>query len=138
LDREKNLDVTTDQGYAVKRAQDKMTHIGQMGPPMVNKFDIPAAKMLRFEETYSPEDVRLMRRFFNKLPEGKAMTGEEIYDAAQGRDFVLEGIARAGGFSGYERPPGGSGGVGNWYRVTDQEALTRKARGGLAQMKGMR
>jgi hypothetical protein len=74
-----------------------------------------------------------MRRFFNKLPEGKAMTGEEIYDATGGKDFVLEGIAKAGGFSGYERPAGGSGGVGNWYRVTDQEALTRKARGGLIQ-----
>ena len=133
LDREKNLDVTTDQGYAIKRAQDKMSQMGQVGPPMVNKFDVPAAKMLRFEETYSPEDVKLMRRFFNKLPEGKAMTGEEIYDATGGKDFVLEGIAKAGGFSGYERPAGGSGGVGNWYRVTDQEALTRKARGGLMQ-----
>jgi len=134
LDREKNLDVTTDQGYAIKRAQDKMSQMGQVGPPMVNKFDVPAAKMLRFEETYSPEDVKLMRRFFGKLPEGKAMTGEEIYDATGGKDFVLEGIAKAGGFSGYERPAGGSGGVGNWYRVTDQEALTRKARGGLAQL----
>ena len=134
LDREKNLDVTTDQGYAIKRAQDKMTQFGQMGPPMVNKFDVPAAKLLRFEETYSPEDVKLMRRFFNKLPEGKPMTGEEIYDTAQGKDFVMEGIAKAGGFSGYERPAGGSGGVGNWFRVTDQEALTRKARGGLAQL----
>jgi hypothetical protein len=134
LDREKNLDVTTDQGYAIKRAQDKMTQFGQMGPPMINKFDVPAAKMLRFEETYSPEDVKLMRRFFGKLPEGKAMTGEEIYDTAQGKDFVMEGIAKAGGFSGYERPAGGSGGVGNWFRVTDQEALTRKARGGLAQI----
>jgi uncharacterized protein YidB (DUF937 family) len=133
LDREKNLDVTTDQGYAIKRAQDKMSQMGQEGPPMVNKFDVPAAKMLRFEETYSPEDVKLMRRFFNKLPEGKAMTGEEIYDATGGKDFVLEGIAKAGGFSGYERPAGGSGGVGNWFRVTDQEALTRKARGGLIQ-----
>jgi hypothetical protein len=134
LDREKNLDVTTDQGYAIKRAQDKMSQMGQMGPPMVNKFDVPAAKMLRFEETYSPEDVKLMRRFFGKLPEGKAMTGEEIYDATGGKDFVMEGVAKAGGFSGYERPAGGSGGVGNWYRVTDQEALTRKARGGLAQL----
>ena len=134
LDREKNLDVTTDQGYAIKRAQDKMTQVGQEGPPMINKFDVPAAKMLRFEETYSPEDVKLMRRFFNKLPEGKAMTGEEIYDTAQGKDFVMEGLAKAGGFAGYERPAGGSGGVGNWYRVTDQEALTRKARGGLAQL----
>ena len=134
LDREKNLDVTTDQGYAIKRAQDKMTQFGQMGPPMINKFDVPAAKMLRFEETYSPEDVKLMRRFFSKLPEGKPMTGEEIYDTAQGKDFVMEGVAKAGGFSGYERPAGGSGGVGNWYRVTDQEALTRKARGGLAQL----
>jgi uncharacterized protein YidB (DUF937 family) len=134
LDREKNLDVTTDQGYAIKRAQDKMTQMGQEGPPMINKFDVPAAKLLRFEETYSPEDVKLMRRFFGKLPEGKAMTGEEIYDTAQGKDFVMEGVAKAGGFSGYERPAGGSGGVGNWYRVTDQEALTRKARGGLAQL----
>ena len=134
LEKGKNLDVTTDPGYAVKRAGDKMSVMGQEGPPMVNKFDVPASKLLRFEETYSPEDVKLMRRFYNKLPEGKAMTGEEIYDATGGKDFVLEGLAKAGGFAGYERPAGGSGGVGNWYRVTDQEALTRKARGGLAQL----
>jgi len=131
LDKEKNLDVTTDESYAMKRARDKMDMFGQSGPPMLNKFDVPAAKMLRFEETYSPADVALMRRFFNRLPEGKAMTGEEIYDTAGGKDFVMEGIAKAGGMAGYERPAGGSGGVGNWYRVTDQEALTRKARGGL-------
>lgn len=135
LEKGKNLDVTTDPGYAVKRASDKMSMFGQEGPPMVNKFDIPAKRVLRFEETYSPEDVKLMRRFFNKLPEGKAMTGEEIYDAAQGKDFVMEGIAKAGGLSGYERPAGGSGGIGNWYRITNQEELTRKARGGLAQIK---
>lgn len=133
LDKEKNLDVTTDESYAMKRARDKMDMFGQAGPPMLNKFDVPAAKMLRFEETYSPADVALMRRFFNRLPEGKAMTGEEIYDIAGGKDFVMEGIAKAGGMAGYERPAGGSGGVGNWYRVTDQEALTRKARGGLIQ-----
>jgi hypothetical protein len=134
LEKGKNLDVTTDPGYAVKRAGDKMSVMGQEGPPMVNKFDVPASKLLRFEETYSPEDVAKMKRFFNKLPEGKAMTGEEIYDATGGKDFVLEGLAKAGGFAGYERPAGGSGGIGNWYRVTDQEALTRKARGGLAQI----
>jgi uncharacterized protein YidB (DUF937 family) len=133
LDKEKNLDVTTDESYAMKRARDKMEMFGQSGPPMLNKFDVPAAKMLRFQETYSPEDVALMRRFFNRLPEGKSMTGEEIYDTAGGKDFVMEGIAKAGGMAGYERPAGGSGGVGNWYRVTDQEALTRKARGGLIQ-----
>ena len=131
LDREKNLDVTTDTSYAMKRARDKMDARGIEGPPMVNKFDVPAAKMLRFEETYSPEDVAKMKRFYGKLPEGKAMTGEEIYDATGGKDYVLEGVARAGGFSGYQRPAGGSGGIGDWYRVTDQEALTRKARGGF-------
>jgi hypothetical protein len=134
LDKEKNLDVTTDESYAMKRARDKMDMFGQAGPPMLNRFDVPAAKMLRFQETYSPEEVALMRRFFNRLPEGKAMTGEEIYDTAGGKDFVMEGIAKAGGMAGYERPAGGSGGVGNWYRVTDQEALTRKARGGLAHI----
>jgi hypothetical protein len=45
----------------------------------------------------------------------------------------MEGIAKAGGMAGYERPAGGSGGIGNWYRVTDQEALTRKARGGFVE-----
>lgn len=131
LDAEKNLDVTTDPSYAMKRARDKMDARGIEGPPMVNKFDVPAAKMLRFEETYSPEDVAKMKRFYSKLPEGKAMTGEEIYDATGGKDYVLEGLARAGGFSGYQRPAGGSGGIGDWYRVTDQEALIRKARGGF-------
>ena len=133
LDKSKNLDVTTDPSYAMKRARDKMDMVGQAGPPMLNRFDVPATKMLRFEETYSPTDVALMRRFFNRLPEGRAMTGEEIYDLAGGKDYVMEGIAKAGGMAGYERPAGGSGGVGNWYRVTDQEALTRKARGGLIQ-----
>ena len=132
LEKGKNLDVTTDPGYASKRAMDKMGMFGQEGPPMINKFDIPAKRLLRFEETYSPEDVALMRRYFNKLPQDRAMTGEEIYDMANGKDFVMEGIAKAGGLAGYERPAGGSGGVGNWYRVTDQEALTRKAKGGLA------
>jgi len=131
LDREKNLDVTTDTSYAMKRARDKMEARGIEGPPMLNKFDIPAAKMLRFEEQYSPEDVAKMKRFYGKLPEGKAMTGEEIYEATGGKDYVLEGLTRAGGFSGYQRPAGGSGGIGDWYRVTDQEALTRKARGGF-------
>jgi len=133
LDKEKNLDVTTDPSYAMKRARDKMEMVGQSGPPMLNKFDVPAAKMLRFEETYSPADVALMRRFYNKLPEGQAMTGEEIYDAAGGKDYVMEGIAKAGNMAGYERPAGGSGGIGNWFRVTDQEALTRKARGGFVE-----
>jgi hypothetical protein len=133
LDKEKNLDVTTDPNYAMKRARDKMDMVGQSGPPMLNKFDVPAAKMLRFEETYSPADVALMRRFYNKLPEGQAMTGEQIYDAAGGKDYVMEGIAKAGNMAGYERPAGGSGGIGNWFRVTDQEALTRKARGGFVE-----
>jgi hypothetical protein len=108
------------------------------GPPVMNKFDIPAKKLLRFEEQYSPEDVALMRRYFNKLPEGQAMTGEEIYDAAGGKAYVLDGIAKAGGFAGYERPSQpvtGSGNAGNWYRVTDQNALTRKARGGLMHLR---
>jgi len=34
---------------------------------MLNKFDIPASKLRRFEDTYSPEDVALMRQFFNKF-----------------------------------------------------------------------
>lgn len=134
LEKGKNLDVTTDPGYATKRAMDKMGMFGQEGPPMLNKFDIPAKRLLRFEETYSPEDVALMRRYFNKLPADKAMTGEEIYDAAMGKDYVLEGIAKAGGLAGYERPAGGSGGKGNWYRITEQDELTRKARGGLASL----
>ena len=134
LEKGKNLDVTTDPGYATKRAMDKMSMFGQEGPPMINKFDIPAKRLLRFEETYSAEDVALMRRYFNKLPQGRAMTGEEIYDAAMGKDYVLEGIAKAGNLAGYERPAGGSGGKGNWYRITEQEELTRKARGGLASL----
>lgn len=136
LDSEKNLDVTTDPSYAVKRGRDKMGENIQ-GPPMVNKFDVPSSKMLRFEETYTPEDVALMRRFFGKLPEGKAMTGEEIYEAAEGKSHLMPGIAKAGGFAGYERPAQpvtGSRNEGSWYLVTDQEALTRKARGGLAHV----
>lgn len=127
---ERTLDVTTDPGYAVKRGADKM--LGQAGPPMVNKFDIPAGRLLRFEEQYSPEDVALMRRYFNKLPQGQAMTGEEIYDLAQGRDVILEGISKAGGFSGYERPNTGAVGKGQWFRMTDPEELKRaKKHGGM-------
>jgi uncharacterized protein YidB (DUF937 family) len=127
----KAIDVTTEPSYAVKRGSDKM--IGKSGPPMVNQFDIPQGRMLQFEEQYSPEDVALMRRYFNKLPQGQAMRGEEIFDAAQGRDAILEGIAKAGGFAGYERPNTGAVGKGQWFRVTEPEELVRKARGGLAQ-----
>jgi len=127
----KAIDVTTEPSYAVKRGTDKM--IGKSGPPMVNQFDIPQGRMLQFEEQYSPEDVALMRRYFNKLPQGQAMRGEEIFDAAQGRDVILEGIAKAGGFAGYERPNTGAVGKGQWFRVTEPEELVRKARGGLAQ-----
>jgi hypothetical protein len=126
------IDVTTDSGYAVKRGADKM--IGKAGPPMVSKFDIPSGRLLQFEEQYSPEDVALMKRYFNKLPQGQAMKGEEIWDAAQGRDVIMEGIAKAGGFAGYERPNTGAVGKGQWFRVTEPEELKRgKARGGLAQ-----
>jgi hypothetical protein len=128
----RNMDVTTDSEYAMKRARDKMA--GVEGPPMLNKFDIPESRMLRFEEQYSPEDVALMRRFFNKLPQGQAMTGEEIYEAAQGKDYVMEGIAKAGGLAGYQRPAAGSGGKGDWYRVTEPTELKRGMKtGGLAQ-----
>jgi uncharacterized protein YidB (DUF937 family) len=127
----KAIDVTTEPSYAVKRGTDKM--MGKSGPPMVNQFDVPAGKILQFEEQYSPEDVALMRRYFNKLPQGQAMRGEEIFDAAQGRDAILEGIAKAGGFAGYERPNTGAVGKGQWFRITEPEELVRKARGGLAQ-----
>lgn len=130
--KERTIDVTTDPAYAVKRGTDKM--LGKSGPPMVNKFDIPEGRLLRFEEQYSPQDVALMKRFFNKLPGDTPMTGEEIYDLAQGRDVVLGGIAKAGGFAGYERPNTGAVGKGQWFRVTEPEELKRgKARGGLAQ-----
>lgn len=126
------MDVTTDAGYAVKRGSDKM--LGKSGPPMVNKFDIPESRLLKFEEQYSPEDVALMKRFFNKLPEGQTMRGDEIWDAAQGRDVIMEGIAKAGGFAGYERPNTGAVGKGQWFRITEPEELKRgKKRGGLAQ-----
>lgn len=127
----KAIDVTTEPSYAVKRGTDKM--MGKSGPPMVNQFDVPAGKILQFEEQYSPEDVALMRRYFNKLPQGQAMRGEDIFDAAQGRDAILEGVAKAGGFSGYERPNTGAVGKGQWFRITEPEDLVRKARGGLAQ-----
>jgi hypothetical protein len=101
---------------------------------MVSKFDIPSGRLLQFEEQYSPEDVALMKRYFNKLPQGQAMKGEDIWDAAQGRDVIMEGIAKAGGFAGYERPNTGAVGKGQWFRVTEPEELkSGKARGGLAQ-----
>ena len=106
--------------------------LGKEGPPMVSQFDIPEKRLLKFEEQYSPEDVALMKRFFNKLPQGQAMKGEDIWDAAQGRDVIMEGIAKAGGFAGYERPNTGAYGKGQWFRITDPEELKRaKRRGGL-------
>jgi uncharacterized protein YidB (DUF937 family) len=129
--KERTIDVTTDQGYAVKRGTDKM--LGKAGPPMVNKFDIPEGRLLRFEEQYTPADVALMKRFFNKLPGDTPMTGEEIYDLAQGRDVVLGGIAKAGGFAGYERPNTGAVGKGQWFRITEPEEMKKaRKRGGLA------
>jgi uncharacterized protein YidB (DUF937 family) len=126
----RSIDVTTESGYAVKRGADKM--LGKEGPPMVNRFDIPEGRLLRFEEQYSPEDVALMRRYFNKLPQGQAMKGDEIWDAAQGRDVIMEGLAKAGGFAGYERPNTGAVGKGQWFRVTEPEELKKaKKRGGL-------
>ena len=125
------IDVTTESGYAVKRGADKM--LGKEGPPMVNRFDIPEGRLLKFEEQYSPEDVALMRRFFNKLPQGQAMRGDEIWDAAQGRDVIMEGIAKSGGFAGYERPNTGAVGKGQWFRVTEPEELKKaRKRGGRA------
>jgi hypothetical protein len=129
--KERTIDVTTDQAYAVKRGTDKM--LGKAGPPMVNKFDIPEGRLLRFEEQYTPADVALMKRFFNKLPGDTPMTGEEIYDLAQGRDVVLGGIAKAGGFAGYERPNTGAVGKGQWFRITEPEEMKKaRKRGGLA------
>jgi len=131
-DAQRVMDVTTDPGYAIKRGQDKM--LGQSGPPMVNKFDIPEGRLLKFEEQYSPEDIALMRRFFNKLPEGQALKGEDIWDLAHGKDVVMEGVAKAGGFAGYQRPNTGAYGKGDWYRIVEPEQLKRgKKKGGLAQ-----
>jgi hypothetical protein len=129
----RSIDVTTEEEYALKRAMDKLRNSGNLqGPPMLNKFDIPESRLLRFEQEYSPEDVALMRRFFSKLPQEQAMTGEQIYDAAQGKDIVMEGIAKAGGLAGYQRPAAGSGGKGDWFRVTEPTELKRgKKFGGM-------
>ena len=125
---ERPLHVTTDPLYATKRGVDKLGQMGLEGPPMVNRYDIPEERLLRMDETpYTPEQVNLMRRYWNRLPADTAMTGEEIYDLLSANkqpiDRLMPGITEAGGFWGYQRPATGTGGRDEWFKITKPESL---------------
>jgi hypothetical protein len=131
--------VTTDPLYATKRGSDKLDQMGMEGPPMVNRYDIPEDKLLRMDETmYSPETINLMRRYWNRIPADKGMTGEEIYDLLSANkqpfDRLLPGISQAGGFLGYQRPATGTGGRDEWFKIMRPESLeVVKKKGGAVK-----
>jgi hypothetical protein len=132
----KDLWATTDPEYALKRAMDKMRIAeGAKGPGMVNRFEIEDTDLMRLTDKYSPEDIAIARRAFSKLPEGREMTGEEIYEIAStntggAKTAALEGVTRALGKKGYQVPPGADD-KGEWYRVLDQTNLTPYGKGGI-------
>jgi hypothetical protein len=136
---ERPLHVTTDPLYATKRGSDKLDQMGMEGPPMVNRYDIPEDKLLRMDETmYSPETINLMRRYWNRIPADKGMTGEEIYDLLSANkqpfDRLLPGISQAGGFLGYQRPATGTGGRDEWFKIMRPESLeVVKKKGGAVK-----
>ncbi len=139
----KDLWATTDPEYALKRAMDKMRIAeGARGPGMVNRFEIEDTELMRLTDKYSPEDIAIARRAFSKLPEGREMTGEEIYEIAStntggAKTAALEGVTRALGKKGYQVPAGAAD-KGDWYRVLDQTDLTigQKAGGKITSTKG--
>jgi hypothetical protein len=132
----KDLWATTDPEYALKRAMDKMRIAeGAKGPGMVNRFEIEDTDLMRLTDKYSPEDIAIARRAFSKLPEGREMTGEEIYEIAStntggAKTAALEGVTRALGKKGYQVPAGAAD-KGDWYRVLDQTDLTPYGKGGI-------
>ena len=133
----KDLWGTTDPGYALKRAMDKMKMAkGAQGPGYLNRFDMEEGDLLRLTEKYSPEDIEIAGRAFGKLPRGTAMTGEEIYQLAsqnQGaaKTKAMENVARAMGKKGYQVPSGVEG-AGDWYRILDQVDVEPYGKGGIA------
>ena len=139
----KDLWATTDPEYALKRAMDKMRIAeGAKGPGMVNRFEIEDTDLMRLTDKYSPEDIAIARRAFSKLPEGREMTGEEIYEIAStntggAKTAALEGVTRALGKKGYQVPAGAAD-KGDWYRVLDQTDLTigQKTGGKITSTKG--
>ena len=141
----KDLWATTDPEYALKRAMDKMRIAeGAKGPGMVNRFEIEDTDLMRLTDKYSPEDIAIARRAFSKLPEGREMTGEEIYEIAStntggAKTAALEGVTRALGKKGYQVPAGAAD-KGDWYRVLDQTDLTigQKTGGKITSTKGMK
>ena len=135
--------MTTDPDYALKRAMDKMKIMpGVQGPGVVNRFQIEDTDLMRLIDKYSPEEIALARKTFAKLPEGRGMTGEEIYEIAStntggAKNKALENVTRALGKKGYQVPPGATD-KGEWYRVLDQTDLTisQKSGGKITSVKG--
>jgi hypothetical protein len=135
LQEGKDLWATTDPEYALKRAMDKMRIAeGAKGPGYLNQFQIEDTDLMRLADKYSPEDIAIARRAFSKLPEGREMTGEEIYEVAStntggAKTAALEGVTRALGKKGYQVPSGADD-KGDWYRVLNQTDLERFGKGG--------
>lgn len=135
LEEGRELWASTDPEYALKRAMDKMRFAqGAQGPGYLNQFEMEDTDLMRLVDKYSPEDIEVARRAFAKLPQGREVTGEEIYELAStntggAKTAALENVARALGKKGYQVPAGADD-KGEWYRVLDQTDLERFGRGG--------
>jgi hypothetical protein len=135
LEEGRELWASTDPEYALKRAMDKMRFAqGAQGPGYLNQFEMEDTDLMRLVDKYSPEEIEVARRAFAKLPQGREVTGEEIYELAStntggAKTAALENVARALGKKGYQVPAGADD-KGEWYRVLDQTDLERFGRGG--------
>jgi hypothetical protein len=135
LEEGRELYMTTDPEYALKRGFDKMRLArGAQGPAMVNQFGMEDTELMRLTDKYSAEDIDIARRAFSNLPQGREVTGEEIYEIASrntggGKKAALENTARALGKKGYQVQPGADD-KGDWYRVLDQTDLEPYGKGG--------
>jgi len=138
------IDTTTQKGYALKRAADKMDIYGQQGPGYLNQFDVPSEKLIRFDTQFTPDQITQMRKTWSKIPaDTTSLMGEDLYDLATqhgvGHDTLMPHIAKSIDYAGYQRLPTGTGGKDEWFRITNPDYLQRvrnEAHGGVVRMAG--